>query len=71
MRQLNVGLIGRVYPVTAFSGFEVDVCVLGVFTYCFPKHLSLVVAQVDAMYMRACVFALYVKILGMDGQYAE
>ena len=61
--QVYVLLVFAVYIGAAFCGFEIDVCHLGVVAHCFPEHIALVVAEVDAVYVLACVLALY---LGMD-----
>ena len=57
MSQFDVALVARVDAVTALGGFQIDIGHLRMTTDGFPEHLTLIVAQVDAMYMTAGVLA--------------
>ena len=62
MCQFDVTLVFPVDMVAALGGFQIDVGHLGVLAQRFPKHVSLIVAQVNAMHMGARVFTLNVVL---------
>ena len=62
MGKVDVALVFVVYSVATFGSFYIYVSHVGILANSFPKHVALVMAYVDAMYVRTCVFAL--NILG-------
>ena len=61
--QLDISLIPGVDTVTALSSLQIHVGHLCILSDSLPEHLSLIVAQVYAMHMFACVFAHQVWVV--------
>jgi hypothetical protein len=58
MGKVDVLCIFVVDIVSSLCGFQIDIRHLGIRPYSFPEHVALIVAQVDAMNVLACVLAL-------------
>ena len=61
MSQVDVSGIGGINVGAALCGLEINVGHLAVVAHMLPEHLSLVVAQVYAVYVPTSVFTLQVS----------
>ena len=57
MGEVDVALEVRVDTVATLGSLQIDVGHLGILAHRLPEHLSLIVAQVDAMHMVAGILA--------------
>ena len=62
MGEVDVALEVRVDTVATLGSLQIDVGHLGILAHRLPEHLSLVVAQVDAMHMVAGILAQEIGI---------
>ena len=68
--------VGKVYILFVFAVYigstlcrlKIDVRHFGVVAYRLPKHISLVMTEVDAMHMLASILALYELCVGTEGE---
>lgn len=68
--------VGKVYILFVFAVYigpslcslEINIRHFGVVAYGFPEHISLIVAEVDAMHMLASILTLYELCVGAEGE---
>ena len=68
--------VGKVYILFVFAVYigpslcslEINIRHFGVVSYGFPEHISLIVAEVDAMHMLASILTLYELCVGAEGE---
>ena len=61
---LNVTLEGGVNAVTALGSFQIDIGHIGIVAYRLPEHVALIMTHIYAVYMRARVLALDIRVDG-------
>lgn len=69
MSQFYVTLILAVNIVTTFGSLEIDIGHLSIVSYLLPKHISLIVAHIYAMYVLAGVFTFGLGMCGKCTKY--
>ena len=62
MGKLDVALEHGINAVATLGSLQIDVSHLGIVAHRLPEHLTLIVAQVDAMRMRTSILTLEIRV---------
>ena len=68
--QINIPLIFGIDTVTTLSGFQIDICHLGILAYGLPEHLTLIMTHIQSMHMFAGILTTDIGIL-MNGGFGD